>query len=392
MKDNKDKKEYTPREVAVEILKKTHDMLSKNSIMKANTAHEIESGEEPNNDDAECPEYLANADIEGSDKDNKRDKKAKKSSENKGIESEDDENIEENEEEEIEPEGNEEEEESEEEKESESEEEKESEEEEEEGSKKIIENAASEKDKKKKEMEKSEKSNVEKADIIDFKTKEMIASHDEINQPKKEKELNPSENKIKNAPKRKKVNKLQKFMDDRKERKLMKSKPHGEKSLKPPKEWWGKMTSKIKGANPDYSEKQVDATVGDIWYNEMGSKKRSAKRKAEGKKYGKAPIKKANDADQKGIHPPFGKPGTSLMGMAVRDKTKSGLVDRIKREEPKKILEEQRKIKKPNLGKSKNKKIEKMLGIQQKQKPMAPMSPMKPQKPMGGSNSGMAGY
>ena len=71
-----------------------------------------------------------------------------------------------------------------------------------------------------------------------------------------------------------------------------KAKPHGASSLKPPKEWWNKMERKIRSANPDYSSEQVSRTIGDIWYNEMSSKKRSAKRKAEGKKYGKAPKSK----------------------------------------------------------------------------------------------------
>ena len=52
-------------------------------------------------------------------------------------------------------------------------------------------------------------------------------------------------------------------------------------SLKPPKEWWDKM--KAKGLK--------DAVIGDIWYNKMSGKDRSAKRKAEGKKYGKVPKK-----------------------------------------------------------------------------------------------------
>lgn len=62
----KDEKTYSPEEVAKAVLAKAHEMLKKSELAKANTAHEIEAGEEPNNDDAEAPEYLANADIEES--------------------------------------------------------------------------------------------------------------------------------------------------------------------------------------------------------------------------------------------------------------------------------------------------------------------------------------
>lgn len=67
----KEEKTYTPEEAARAVLQKAQEMLKKSSLYKANTAHEIEAGEEPKNDDAEAPEYLANADIEsskGSDK------------------------------------------------------------------------------------------------------------------------------------------------------------------------------------------------------------------------------------------------------------------------------------------------------------------------------------
>lgn len=65
----KNDKTYSPEEVAMAVLAKAQEMLS-----KSNTAHEIEAGEEPHNDDAEAPEYLANADIEesGQKKKNKK--------------------------------------------------------------------------------------------------------------------------------------------------------------------------------------------------------------------------------------------------------------------------------------------------------------------------------
>lgn len=68
-------KKYTAEEVARKLLAATHNLLKKSELMKANTAHEIEEGLEPNNDDAEAPEYLANADIEG-DGEKKKKKKA----------------------------------------------------------------------------------------------------------------------------------------------------------------------------------------------------------------------------------------------------------------------------------------------------------------------------
>jgi hypothetical protein len=81
-KDKKVEKFYTPEEVAVAILKKTQELLKASSSFKANTSHEIEVGEEPNNDDAECPPSLEEADIEDSGAHGE--KKAKKSK--KGLE------------------------------------------------------------------------------------------------------------------------------------------------------------------------------------------------------------------------------------------------------------------------------------------------------------------
>ncbi len=68
MADKKQKQEkfYTAEEVAHAVLKKAHELLKASSLYKANTSHELETGEEPHNDEAEAPEYLANADIENS--------------------------------------------------------------------------------------------------------------------------------------------------------------------------------------------------------------------------------------------------------------------------------------------------------------------------------------
>ena len=61
------------------------------------------------------------------------------------------------------------------------------------------------------------------------------------------------------------------------------------RSLKPPKAWFDKKCEEIKKGNPDYSEEQVHATVGKIWYQEMSKHQRSERRHEEGKEYGKAP-------------------------------------------------------------------------------------------------------
>lgn len=64
------------------------------------------------------------------------------------------------------------------------------------------------------------------------------------------------------------------------------AKPEGAPSKKPPKEWWDKKVMEVRKSNPDYSQDQVSKTVGDIWYNEMGTGQKSERRSAEGKSYG----------------------------------------------------------------------------------------------------------
>lgn len=66
-KNKKEERFYTPEEVAAAVLKRTYELLKKSELFKANTSHEIEAGEEPNNEDAECPPSLEAADIESSD-------------------------------------------------------------------------------------------------------------------------------------------------------------------------------------------------------------------------------------------------------------------------------------------------------------------------------------
>jgi hypothetical protein len=56
-----DKKMYSPAEVAKMILDKTQEVLKKHEevlFKSKNTAHEIDAGEEPKNDEAECPDSL----------------------------------------------------------------------------------------------------------------------------------------------------------------------------------------------------------------------------------------------------------------------------------------------------------------------------------------------
>lgn len=60
-------------------------------------------------------------------------------------------------------------------------------------------------------------------------------------------------------------------------------------SLRPPKKWYQEMEKEIKQGNPSYSEEQVDATIGDIWYHNLSDAKREEIREREGKHYGPAP-------------------------------------------------------------------------------------------------------
>lgn len=60
---DKEKKEYSPQEVAEAILKKCQELYNNNSLAKSNTAHEIEAGQEAKNDDAEAPEQLQQGEV-----------------------------------------------------------------------------------------------------------------------------------------------------------------------------------------------------------------------------------------------------------------------------------------------------------------------------------------
>ena len=58
----------------------------------------------------------------------------------------------------------------------------------------------------------------------------------------------------------------------------------GRKMDQPPKRWFNMMVKKVKKGNPEYSEQQAKATVGDIWYNQLSSAKRTELKKEYGKK------------------------------------------------------------------------------------------------------------
>lgn len=60
---NDEKKEYTPEEAARILLERCHSLYKNSTLAKSNTAHEIETGGEPNNDDAEAPEQLQAGEV-----------------------------------------------------------------------------------------------------------------------------------------------------------------------------------------------------------------------------------------------------------------------------------------------------------------------------------------
>lgn len=50
--------------------------------------------------------------------------------------------------------------------------------------------------------------------------------------------------------------------------------PKGAES-KAPKKWFDEKKKEVKKGNPDYSEKEVNMTVGDIWDNKLSDKERT---------------------------------------------------------------------------------------------------------------------
>ena len=71
---------YTPQQAALRVLKKTREMLKDSKLAKHNTSHEVELGDELNNEDADCPDFLADADIEDDYKEDEKRRSKKKSS------------------------------------------------------------------------------------------------------------------------------------------------------------------------------------------------------------------------------------------------------------------------------------------------------------------------
>lgn len=66
-----EKKMFTAEEVARMILEKAHNTLKKHEDLlqkSKNTAHELDAGEEPNNDEAECPDSLKGEGSSGASK------------------------------------------------------------------------------------------------------------------------------------------------------------------------------------------------------------------------------------------------------------------------------------------------------------------------------------
>lgn len=61
----------------------------------------------------------------------------------------------------------------------------------------------------------------------------------------------------------------------------------------PPKEFWDKMYAKIKKANPDYTDEQIRATIGDIWYHKIGAKAKEKYEALRRKRERKQKLKKA---------------------------------------------------------------------------------------------------
>jgi len=76
---DKNEKKYSAEEAAIAVLNKIQHMYKNSIICKNNSSHELEPGEEPNNDDAECPDYLSESETTPLGEGNKKKKKAQSS-------------------------------------------------------------------------------------------------------------------------------------------------------------------------------------------------------------------------------------------------------------------------------------------------------------------------
>ena len=86
MADNKEKT-YTPEEMAQAILNKCEELYKNSTLAKANTAHELEDGGEPSNDDSEAPEQLQVGEVTKPGQSEQKNKK-KKNADGSDMESE----------------------------------------------------------------------------------------------------------------------------------------------------------------------------------------------------------------------------------------------------------------------------------------------------------------
>lgn len=68
-------KTYTPQEVFEAVRSKVMDLYKNSTLAKANTAHELEIGAEPNNDEAEAPEQLQVGEVTKPGQGDKKNKK-----------------------------------------------------------------------------------------------------------------------------------------------------------------------------------------------------------------------------------------------------------------------------------------------------------------------------
>ena len=62
-----------------------------------------------------------------------------------------------------------------------------------------------------------------------------------------------------------------------------KNKP-GPKKKHAPKKWWYEKEAEVREGNPSYSDEQVRATVGSIWWNLDSGKRKEIKERYYGKK------------------------------------------------------------------------------------------------------------
>lgn len=62
-----DEKKYSELEVAIMIRERLVETMKKHEDLSKNSAHDIDAGTDANNDEAECPDYLANSLSEGSE-------------------------------------------------------------------------------------------------------------------------------------------------------------------------------------------------------------------------------------------------------------------------------------------------------------------------------------